>query len=400
MECKGIPGVFLMDGFAMNMIRGRGGAAFSAAVKQLEKDARAALSAGPFSVTFKTEIPPSGDSHDYMSLGTYWWPDAASPSGRPYVRRDGEENPDGKSGAFDRLSLIRMSEAVRILALALFFTGKNEYGTHAAALLEAWFVSPDTRMNPRLDYAQAIPGRTEGRGIGIIDTAPWVYLVDSAGILERSGHLNASAATELRLWFGSYLDWLSSDPKGLDEQGQLNNHGTWYDVQAALFALFAGRPGKAREMILGKTLNRVGSQIAPDGKQPAEISRTRSWYYSVFNLKAFFFSARLAEHVGFDLWNYTAENGASLRGALDFLLRFALAEQKWPYREIGGVRPSMIAEEILPLAASRYGGGEYADACRRLEPGVMNHFGRLIFPDFFLRGGLDDPGAPPKRQNC
>jgi hypothetical protein len=31
-----------------------------------------------------------------MSLAPYWWPDPKSPNGLPYIRRDGERNPEIK----------------------------------------------------------------------------------------------------------------------------------------------------------------------------------------------------------------------------------------------------------------------------------------------------------------
>ena len=37
---------------------------------------------------------PSGDPRDYVSLSPYWWPDPKKEDGLPYIRRDGEINPD------------------------------------------------------------------------------------------------------------------------------------------------------------------------------------------------------------------------------------------------------------------------------------------------------------------
>jgi hypothetical protein len=48
----------------------------------------------PVSVVQKAVTPPSGDKHDYMSQAPYWWPDPASADGKPYIRRDGERNPE------------------------------------------------------------------------------------------------------------------------------------------------------------------------------------------------------------------------------------------------------------------------------------------------------------------
>ena len=62
--------------------------------------ADAALAGPAYSVTSKTRTPPSGDKHDYISMGPYWWPDPSRPGGEPYVRRDGEVNPERDGAAF------------------------------------------------------------------------------------------------------------------------------------------------------------------------------------------------------------------------------------------------------------------------------------------------------------
>ena len=48
----------------------------------------------PPSVMDKGVTPPSGDKHDYMSQAPYWWPDPTKPDGSPYIRKDGERNPE------------------------------------------------------------------------------------------------------------------------------------------------------------------------------------------------------------------------------------------------------------------------------------------------------------------
>ncbi len=47
-----------------------------------------------YSVMNKKQVPPSGDKHDYMSTGPYWWPDPTKPDGLPYIRKDGLRNPE------------------------------------------------------------------------------------------------------------------------------------------------------------------------------------------------------------------------------------------------------------------------------------------------------------------
>src|SRR5207302_521491 len=60
----------------------------------LRKFADDALTAGPWAVTDKTQVPPSGDKHDYLSQAPYWWPNPNTPDGCPYIRKDGQRNPD------------------------------------------------------------------------------------------------------------------------------------------------------------------------------------------------------------------------------------------------------------------------------------------------------------------
>src|SRR5258708_4538839 len=153
------------------------------------KAANQYLSAPPITITASHSSRSAGGMHDFFSEGDYWWPDQQNPDG-PYVQRDGMSNPDNFNE--HRRTLMRVSVQVPALVAAWKITGDERYAKHAARHLRAWFLDPSTRMNPNLQYAQAIHGRFTGRGIGIIDTVHLVEVARAIEILKDSPALSMS----------------------------------------------------------------------------------------------------------------------------------------------------------------------------------------------------------------
>ena len=311
------------------------------ACNALLKDADSVMRAPSHWVIEKRMMPPSGDKHDYMSMAPYWWPDPAKSNGLPYIQRDGEMNPDSRKD-HDGLRFQRMVDAVEALSLAWYLSGEEDYTEHAVKLLRGWFMDPDTRMNPNLRYAQAIPGVSDGRGIGLIDLRHVPQLMDAVRILEMSDEWKPSDRSAFLQWWRQYLHWLRTSKNGLDERATENNHGTWFDSQAAALALFVGDSAYAREIFAGVPA-RIGKQILRDGSQPLELARTRPIHYTLFNLDPFTELAEMGRHVGVDLWNYTAPDGGSIVGALRFVAPFADTSHKWSKPDIVPVSPDEIA---------------------------------------------------------
>jgi hypothetical protein len=316
-------------------------------------------------VTDDDHTPPSGDKHDYMSQAPYWWPDPAKPNGLPYVQRDGHRNPDVYEMT-DAGHLKRMAVAVETLALAYYFSGDETFAARAALLLRTWFLDAATRMNPHLQFAQGIPGINTGRGIGIIESVYLIYAVDAVGLLQGSSHWADADERGMRAWFAEYLKWMLESGYGKDEAAAKNNHGTFYDVQVATFALFTDQPDVAREVVRRVPERRIAVQVEPDGRQPLELKRTKAWSYSIMNARGLMLLARLGEHVGVDLWRHETPDGRGIRKAIDFLAPFATGGREWPYEQINGFRPEG-AYVLLRRAAQEYAGA-YDAAVAKLPP--------------------------------
>jgi hypothetical protein len=237
-------------------------------------------------VTDKEFTPTSGTKHDYMSMGPYWWPNPAKSDGLPYIRKDGEVNPEIKK-ITDHTYLSELVKRCEYLALSYYFTKDEKYANKATQLLKVWFLDSATKMNPNLNFGQSIPGITEGRGIGIIETRSLADLTDWITLLSGSTAYTSEINKGMQNWYKDYLNWLQQSKNGIDEHNAENNHGTHYDVQAAAFAIFIGDMELAKN-IINESKKRFAVQLAPDGKQPLELERTKAYGYSTMNLSGWF----------------------------------------------------------------------------------------------------------------
>jgi hypothetical protein len=348
--------------------------------KRLRKNAEISRKRGPYSVMDKEDVPPSGDRHDYLSFARYWWPNPETNDGLPYIRRDGRTN-EGLLAKGDRVTIGKLYDDVETLALASYLLNDDRYSRHAAMLVRTWFLDTATRMNPHLRYGQAVPGRNDGRGSGIIDTRHFIRVLDAVALLRETGAWTDADQSGLVAWMKQYLEWLQHDPMGQDEADSENNHGTWYDAQVAAIAMFVGERELARQIVERAKSKRIASCIEPDGSQPEEINRTRGLHYSVFNMSAMAVLARIGEQVDVDLWNYESPDGRSLRRALDFAMPYLSGEKEWPHEQIEKFDVSPNDMGLLYLAAARYREPKYYQVLDRLqkEPAKFE-YARIQFP--------------------
>ena len=335
------------------------------ALKSLLNKADKILNEGKlYSVMNKKQVPPSGDKHDYMSTGPYWWPDPTKSDGLPYIRKDGLRNPTYYDIS-DTQEIDRMRDDTETLTLAYYFTKEDKYAKYASKLIQTWFLDAATRLNPNLNFGQGIPGRNTGRGIGIIETRGLFRVIDAAILLQESNQWSKDNHLALQKWFSDYLNWLTTSPIGKDEADEHNNHGTHYSVQVIDYALFTGQAEiVASEIEVFK--NRMESQLKPDGSQPFELERTKSWDYVNMNLDGYFLVAQLAENSTINLWQYETKEGKNIKKCLDWMVPYLKKEKKWEYEQIKNIG-YIETIRLLKIASQKYSNPDYDALAKAID---------------------------------
>ena len=168
-----------------------------------------------------------------------------------------------------RRALMRLSVQVPALVAAWQLTRKAPYAARAADHLRAWFITPDTRMTPNLQFAQAIHGRVTGRGTGIIDTIHLVEVARAVERLEGAPGWTAEDDRGVRRWFAEYLDWITTHSYGISERDAKNNHATCWVMQVAAFARLTNKAGLLADARRRFTAIIVPNQMAPSADSNA-----------------------------------------------------------------------------------------------------------------------------------
>jgi hypothetical protein len=330
------------------------------------------LTAPPITITASSSPRSKGGKHDYFSEADYWWPDPKNPDG-PYIERDGYSDPTNFND--HRLALIRLSLIVPALTAAWLITQDKRYAVRAAVHLRAWFLDAETRMNPSLDYAQAVWGHSPGRSYGIIDTLHLVEVTRAARHLEVAQAMTPTESAGVREWFTEYLLWMRASTNGQAEEAAKNNHGTCWTVQAAAFAAYIGNEN-AMSLCRERFRELLAGQMADDGSFPLELARSKPYNYSLFDLDMLAMVCVIASASGAsvsgatnNLWQFALPNGNVYKKAVDFMFPFIEDKSKWPYPhdveyfdDLPNRRPSLL------FAGLAYREPKYIGLWRSLPP--------------------------------
>ncbi len=324
---------------------------YQKAYQSLISEANKSLKYGPVSVMEKNNIPPSGSKHDYMSLAPYHWPDPSKKDGLPYMRKDGEINPEVKLYK-DKDYLPYICSHIYTLAKANYYSGEKKYYNHAVKLIRVWFLDAATRMNPNMNYGQAIKGENDGRGAGLIDARNFIKVIDAIELMNRDGAYPKEDLKNMQAWFTDFLQWMQTSKNGMNELNAKNNHGVWYDALRLSISLFTNQKEAASKIIQNAQI-RLSYQMDDNNRFPLEMARTTSLHYSVFVIDAFLKIAKMSERTGVDFWENSLNPKHTLKAAVNEMIPYLVEEKKWDGPQI---KPFEFREgvEILHLASSKF----------------------------------------------
>ncbi len=330
------------------------------AYAKLIREADKAMNLKVSSVMDKTLTANSGDKRDYLSMSPYWWPNPKTSDGLPYIRKDGQTNPEVRDEtSTDKKVGEDMCHGVYSLSIAYYLSGEEKYATKAAELVRVWFVDKATRMNPNLNYAQSILGVAEGSPSGMIEGRHFIKVIDSMLLLQAGGSKawSASDMASLRSWFKEFIDWMYNSPLGFGEDNAPNNHGVWYNASVTAFLIFTDQIDEAKNQ-LRIAMRRERTQFDKDGAQPEEAERTRSYHYHCFSLAAWAHLIRYGILLDYPIQyrNMKVVSSRNVRSGVKFMLPYITKEKKvkdWPYKNVNGME-YVKAMQFFPLVREAF----------------------------------------------
>ncbi|KAF8973712.1 alginate lyase-domain-containing protein [Flammula alnicola] len=243
----------------------------------------------------------------------------------PYVGRDGQVNPDVRTlNGPDAIN--DAAQAVLYNAIAYALKRSSTYSKTAANLIETFFLSPATKMNPNLNFGQIVrgpgPDGVTGTFTGVLDLRGIVKIVNGISIVKAAGSPDWTQDLDQAMvsWLSTYSDWLATSAIGRTTATRPNNHATFYVSQVASTKFLSGDQQGAIVELQNFCATVFLDQVARSGEQPFEAVRTRPYHYRNFNLEALITNAKLGDQLGINLWTCKSKYGATIQTALDFLL--------------------------------------------------------------------------------
>ena len=275
-------------------------------------------------------------------------------------------------------ALLQLTLAVPALTSAWFLTHStdparaNAFAQQAARHLQAWFITPATRMEPSLNFAAVAPG-TSGHPDGIVDTSALAEIAQSIPFLIRSEALSSEDIVSLKSWFADFLKWLTTSRLAALARDRKDHVGSSWMMQCAAYARLT-----ADDTVLADLRHRfktvtLRAEILSDGTFPHELTTPNPYRNSLFNLDLLAAACDLLSTRFETLWDYQLQDGPGLRVAIARLFPSIENRGAWPYRADAHLFNDLPCRRpALLFAARAFQRPEYATLWRSLNPDPTN----------------------------
>lgn len=283
-------------------------------VKLLIKEAKENLQEGPWAVTDKpeTSVAPSGDPHDYYNIINNFRPvehnDGTFDLTAPFVkskRVPGTYLYEDGSEQWDVSRITAMQHTVTVWSLAYYFSEDKRFAKKAVEAVDTWFIKPETRMNPHMEYSQVKWNHnvTLWKGDGVIEFRGVYFLLDAIRLLQEAGKFTDEQNEALYEWFSAFLEWLEKSDLAIRTMVTSDFYGLYYDLMVTSIAVFVRDDVKAMNYFYN-TQSRLRAHLDDDRIFILEKPKTHCEHLTMFALEGWNAMARLAQSMGVDVWAY------------------------------------------------------------------------------------------------
>jgi hypothetical protein len=164
---------------------------------------------------------------------------------------------------------------------------------------------------------------------GVIDGVHFVEVARALRCFQESQVFSTDDVSTIHQWFKSYLEWLTTSQFGRSEGNSGNNHAACWVMQVAEFALLTGNDPVVQDCRL--RLRRLLEPMNPDGGWKLELSRTKPYCYSLFQMDAFATACQQLSTPADNLFALELPGGQSVARAMSFLYPYIKDKSRWPY---------------------------------------------------------------------
>ncbi len=293
-------------------------------VGTLERDrvlteAKDALKRPIETITTRKSPRKDGDPHEYYSELSFAQSDLVPRTARSFR---------------DHATLLRQfSNSVATLTAAYVLTHEDAYALRAGQHLYAWFVQPETRMNPQLAFAGFDPREKSavGQPSGIIDAVPLAEIARSMSFLVDTAALSPPDFETTHQWFASLLEWMNTAREPvIAREAKDRTASAWLLLASAISRSLRN------SAVLDACTHRfrkptLRNQITAGGVFPREIVTAFPFRNTLLNFELLTAACQLLSTSFDPLWQYELEDGPGMRAVVALLFPVLQDRAKWPY---------------------------------------------------------------------